>query len=123
MVIMAAADSDMANTELRAIGDFVRHVPVFCDYDEEHLTGTAADCATLLGEDDGLDKVPDFIAGALLETLHETSYALACNVVAADGEATQEELRLLEMVCHRLHIDRLIAAGIKRGVRARHTTV
>ncbi len=123
MVIMAAADSDMANSELRAIGEIVRHVPVFRDYNEEHLTNSAAQCAALLGQDDGLDKVLEFIKDALPEALYETSYALACNVVAADGEATQEELRLLEMIRHLLRIDRLIAAGIERGVRARHTTV
>ena len=37
--------------------------------------------------------------------------------------ATQEELRLLEMLRHRLQIDRLIAAGIERGSRARHATL
>ena len=30
-----------------------------------------------------------------------------------------EELRILEMIRHRLTIDRLIAAGIERGARAR----
>lgn len=123
MVIAAAADSDMANTELRAIGDIVRHVPVFRDYNEEHLTKAAADCAALLADDDGLDKVFDFIGDALPDGLRETAYALACDVVAADAEATQEELRILEMIRHRLDIDRLIAAGIERGARARHTTV
>ena len=38
----------------------------------------------------------------------------------ADGQASQEELRLLEMVRHSLDIDRLVAAGIERGARARH---
>jgi hypothetical protein len=40
-------------------------------------------------------------------------------VVAADGRAQQEDLRLLEMIRHRLDIDRLIAAAIERGARAR----
>jgi hypothetical protein len=37
--------------------------------------------------------------------------------------ASQEELRLLEMLRHRLQLDRLIAAGIERGSRARHMVV
>ena len=40
--------------------------------------------------------------------------------VAADGDASQEELRMLEMIRFRLDVDRLTAAAIERGARARH---
>ena len=122
MVLMSAADSDMTDQELRVIGGIVRHLPVFHDYDEAGLPATAAACAELLAEEDGLDRAIDVIKGALPQNLRETAYALACDVVAADGEANQEELRLLEILRHRLDIDRLIAAGIERGARARHMT-
>jgi hypothetical protein len=52
--------------------------------------------------------------------LHETAYALACDVAAADETVSQEELRLLEMLRHRLSVGRLPAAAIERGARARH---
>ncbi len=122
MVLVSAADSDMTDEEMRVIGDIVRHLPVFHDYDEAGLPATAAGCAELLAEEDGLDRAIDVIKGALPQNLRETAYALACDVVAADGEANQEELRLLEILRHRLDIDRLIAAGIERGARARHMT-
>ena len=122
MVLMSAADSDMTDEEMRVIGDIVRHLPAFHDYDESGLPATAAECAELLAEEDGLDRAIDVIKGALPQNLRETAYALACDVVAADGEANQEELRLLEILRHRLDIDRLIAAGIERGARARHMT-
>ncbi len=126
MVLVSAADSDMTDEELRVIGDIVRHLPVFHDYDEAGLPATAAGCAELLAEllaeEDGLDRAIDVIKGALPHNLRETAYALACDVVAADGEPNQEELRLLEILRHRLDIDRLIAAGIERGARARHMT-
>jgi tellurite resistance protein len=48
---------------------------------------------------------------------------VACDVAAADGEASQEELRVLELMRDRLNIDRLIAAGIERGARARFQTL
>jgi len=44
-------------------------------------------------------------------------------VAAADGKASQEELRLLEMIRDRLDIGRLPAAAIERAARARHATV
>ena len=40
----------------------------------------------------------------------------------ADGRIAQEELRLLEMLAQSLPIDRLAAAAIERGARARHMT-
>ena len=52
-----------------------------------------------------------------------TAYAIACDLVAVDGNATEEELRVLELIRHRLNIDRLIAAAIERGARARFQTL
>jgi tellurite resistance protein len=60
------------------------------------------------------------IREALPSRLYDTAYAIACDVVAADGSASQEELRLLEMLRHQLEIDRLTAAAIERGSGARH---
>jgi len=51
------------------------------------------------------------------------AYALACDIAAIDRSATQEELRLLEMIRDRLSIERLVAAAIERGVRARNAVL
>ena len=77
----------------------------------------------MLSRDDGLEEAFAEIKEVLPANLRETAYALACDVAAADGEAAQEELRVLEMMRHRLNIDRLIAAGIERGARARFQTL
>ncbi len=119
MVLASAADSDMTDAELDMIDAIVRHLPVFRDYDADGLSTTANACVDLLAQENGLDKVIDAIHRCLPETLYETAYALACDVVAADGEASQEELRLLELLRHRLDISRLDAAAIERGARAR----
>ncbi|HHC28973.1 MAG TPA: 2-dehydro-3-deoxyphosphooctonate aldolase, partial [Rhodobacterales bacterium] len=55
--------------------------------------------------------------------LWETAYALACDVAAADGTLHTPELRLLEEIRYELDIDRLHAAAIERGARARHMTL
>ena len=123
MVIMSAADSNMTDLELKRIGDQVRNLPVFADFDEEDLVQVAEDCAELLSGDGGLDRVLDRIVGSLPANLSETAYAMACEIAAADQHLGQEELRLLEMLRDRLDLDRLIAAAIERGVRARHMTL
>ena len=119
MVIMSAADSDMTDKELFTIGDIIRTLPAFEDFDQELLPRTAEDCAELLAEGNGLDTVIGFIYQNLPDNLRETAYVLACEIAASDGHLQPEELRLLEMLRHRLKIGRLPAAAIERCVRAR----
>lgn len=122
MVLVSAADGDMTDAELMAIGEQVRYLPAFRGFDIEHLTSVAAECTELLADEEGLDRTLDTIKAALPAKLRETAYAVACEVVAADGTASQEELRMLELIRHRLEIDRLTAAAIERGARARNMT-
>ena len=119
MVIVSAADSEMTDSEMSAIGEIVRHLPVFEEYDSNLLPDTARSCAEVLNTENGMETVLELIKRSIPHSLRETAYALAIEVAAADGTASQEELRLLEMIRHRLEIDRLIAAGVERGARAR----
>jgi tellurite resistance protein len=120
MVIASAADQDMTDAELGMIGDIVRHLPVFRGFDLDKLPRVARDCAELLDHENGLENAFDVIKGSLPVRLRETAYALACDVVAADGHASQEELRLLQLLQDALGLDRLIAVAIERAARARY---
>lgn len=119
MVIVTAADAELPDIELQAIGDIIGHLPAFRDFDRQSLPAVLNSCAESLAREDGLDKTLDAIRASLSPNLRETAYAIACDLVASDGEASQEELRALELIRHRLAIDRLIAAAIERGARAR----
>lgn len=121
MVLVSAADREMTDAEMKTIGEIVSHLPVFADYDLKKLPKEAQACAELLNEDNGLEKVLSQIAADLPEKLKETAYAVALDVAAADGKASQEELRLLEMLRYHLAVGRLPAAAIERGARARYT--
>ena len=119
MVLVSASDGDMTDAELNVIGRIVDLLPVFADYDRNLLPKTAATCADVLSSDNGLEDALDLIKASLPPHLRETAYAIACDVAAADRDAQQEELRLLEMLRWRLNLDRLTAAAIERGSRAR----
>ena len=123
MVIVSAADANIADSELKAIGDIIAHLPVFRDFDSRILPKLLNGCVDLLGKEDGLEETMQAINDALPPHLHETAYAIACDLVASDGEASQEELRILELIRHRLNVDRLTAAAIERGARARFQTL
>lgn len=123
MVLVSASDSDMTDPELSMIGDVVRHLPVFEGFDAKQLPNVASMCVDLLSGENGLDHTLDVIVAALPERLRDTAYVLACDVVAADGEASQEELRILELLRHRMGMERLVAAAIERTARARFARV
>ena len=123
MVVMAAADREMTDRELKRIGDQVRNLPVFADFDERDLVPSTEECAAQLGREGGLDRFLDLVVRSLPSNLTETAYALACEIAAADLRLQQEELRLLQILRDRLGLDRLIASAIERTVRARHTTI
>jgi len=122
MVTMAAVDARMSDNELRKIGTVTSALPAFRDFSQEKLIPIAQECAAILEEDDGLATVLGLAKEALSEPMRETAYALAAEVAVADLKIGQEEMRLLEIIRHTLDVDRLTAAAIERGTRARHQT-
>jgi tellurite resistance protein len=92
MVLISAAEGEMTDAELEMIGRQVRYLPVFQDFDHQRLTAVGRDCADLLRREDGLDVACEMIAEALIQSLRETAYALACDVAAADGSLATAEL-------------------------------
>jgi tellurite resistance protein len=122
MVTLSAADRTMTDLELLKIGDIVKTLPVFNDFDQDRLVGIAEQVGALLQEDDGLDSVLAVISNSLPPRLHDTAYALAVEVAAADLHVEQEELRFLQMLRDTLNLDSLTVAAIERGARARYRT-
>lgn len=120
MIAVSASDENMLTAELVKIQNAVNHLPIFADYDIDRMTKMAQTVFDLFAEEDGLDALFGLIRDNLPEHLNETAYALGCDVAAADGKILEAELRLLEEIRHELNIDRLHAAAIERGSRARH---
>ncbi len=123
MVAVSVSDAAIRTAELIQIEQIVNHLPVFATYDADRMREVAKTVFDLFEEEDGLDALFGLMRDALPQRLFETAYAIACDVAAADGALTQPELRFLEELRHQLDIDRLHAAAIERGARARHMTL
>ena len=124
MVLAAAADREMTDGELRAIEEMIVFLPAFHDFEIASIAAIAAGCTDLLAKDNGLDIAFRRIKSALPPgRLRETAYALACDVVAADGVVSQEELEFLELLRNAVDVDRLAAAAIERAARARFSPI
>ncbi len=120
MICVSASDERIRTAELVKIQSAINHLPVFAEYDVDRLQLISQLVFDLFEQEDGLDALFGLLRSHLPERLFETAYALACDVAVADGSLNQHELRLLEEVRHELQLDRLAAAGIERGARARH---
>lgn len=122
MIAVSASDENIRTAELVKIQSSVNMLPVFAEYDIDRIKRMSQIVFDLFDQEDGLDALFGLIRENLPERLFETAYALACDVAAADGTLAETELRLLEEIRYELNVDRLHAAAIERGARARHVT-
>jgi tellurite resistance protein len=122
MVLVSAAEGRITDSELLMMTRIVESLPVFEDFDTDRLLAVGRECAELLAQEEGLAVALDLIARALPQPLRETAYLLACDVVAADGRASQDELQLLEMLRDRLELEPLVTGAIERAAQARFRT-
>ncbi|MCO4841710.1 MAG: tellurite resistance TerB family protein [Yoonia sp.] len=122
MVAVSASDEEIRTAELVKMSNAINNLPVFAGYDAERLPRISKMVFELLEQEDGLEALFGLIRDALDERLFETAYALSCDVAAADGTIEGAEARMLEEIRYELNIDRLHAAAIERGSRARHMT-
>jgi tellurite resistance protein len=120
MVAISASDQNMTDDELVSITGIIDVLPVFDDYDRDHIATVSNMVGDLFEEEDGLDALIGLVEQALPDHLRETAYALACDVAAADKRVNIYELRFLELLRDELRVGRLAAAAIERGARARH---
>ena len=122
MIAVSVSDENIRTAELVKIQSAVNMLPIFANYDVDRLGWLSQTVFDLFEQEDGLDALFGLVRDNLPDRLFETAYALACDVAAADGTLQESELRLLEEIRYELNIDRLHAAGIERGARARHLT-
>jgi hypothetical protein len=119
MVVVAESDQEIADAEIKIIGDLVNHLPIFRGLDRKAVTRMATACSKLLGQSGGADKIFGMIRQALSLPLRETAYALACDVIAADNRLNRNEMRILEQVRSQLEVDPVMARAIEQVAEVR----
>ena len=122
MVVVSAADGAMHEREIAAIGDLTRRLPAFRGFDPDRLGATVEDCCAILQEEEGLSAVLGLVVDALSQPLRETAYWLALELALTDHRIALEEIRVIETLRHTLGLDKLVAAALERGARARYQT-
>jgi len=93
---------------------------VFETFNPEDLVKESQACGRVLSGPNGLDSILEVISDAIPDRLHETAYALAVEVAASDLTVRAEEIRFLDLLAEKLHVDKLVCAALERGARARY---
>lgn len=119
MIAVSASDAQIRRSEMRTIQSIINYLPIFAGYDGDRLKTVAQIVFDLLDEEEGIEAALGLVRENLPEHLYETAYAMACDVAAADGHLEQTELRMLQEIRYELDINRLNAAAIEVGARAR----
>lgn len=120
MVVVSASDGAMTDRELHAIGELVKTLPVFREFDSTRLIAVSQECAAILEEPDGLDAVLGLVSEALTPSLRETAYVLGLDIALVDARVRLEELRVLDILRRALDLDRLVAVSLERAAQARY---
>jgi tellurite resistance protein len=120
MMVMSAADGRQRDHELNVIADLARNLPVFRTVTADDLVKALHEADTLLSESDGIEGLVEETCAVLPQPLRETAYALAVEVAASDLQASEEELRLLEMLRDTMALDPLLTAAIEASARVRY---
>lgn len=123
MVVASASDRDMSDLELGSIGKVVKTWPVFEDFHASSLIDVAQDCQLILQGENGFDEVLALARGVLPTRLHDTAYAAAFEVAAADLEMRMEEARVLQRIGAALDIDDDTMTAIEIAGKARVRTL
>ncbi|MDR3526593.1 MAG: tellurite resistance TerB family protein [Rhizomicrobium sp.] len=119
MVVVAASDGSMDEREKAAMAECSRRLPVFRGFDPDRLGPIVEDCSAILHEPEGFEAVLGLVREALSEPLRETAYWLALELALSDHKVALEEIRVIETIRRALGIDKLVAAALERGARAR----
>jgi Tellurite resistance protein len=120
MVVVSASDGAMHDKELAAIAELTSSLPVFAGFDQDRLRATVEDCTAILQENEGLQAVLGLVNEALSPSLRETAYWVGLEMALCDREIALEEIRVIDVIRRTLGIDKLVAAALERGARARY---
>ncbi|NIJ47123.1 tellurite resistance TerB family protein [Rhizomicrobium electricum] len=120
MVVVSAADGAMNEREIESIRDLTRRLPAFREFDPDRLSATIEDCSAILQEPEGLTALLGLVTQALSEPLRETAYWVALELALSDHRVALEEIRVIETLRRALGLDKLVAAALERGARARY---
>jgi tellurite resistance protein len=110
-LIAVAGDGYLSDAEIRIIGATLSRMQLFRSYPSEVL-GRMFEKLAIIMQRQGTDTLLRAAISSLPYELHETAFAVATDIVLADGEVTQEEEEILNWLCNALNVSKNTALKI-----------
>jgi uncharacterized tellurite resistance protein B-like protein len=110
-LVAVAADGYMTDSESQAIGTSLGRMQLFRSYPDDVMRRMIERLLGIL-QREGVDVLYNAAMAALPDDLRETAFAVATDIVLADGEVTEEEENLLNDLYNALEIPEELALKI-----------
>ncbi|NEO85903.1 MAG: tellurite resistance TerB family protein [Spirulina sp. SIO3F2] len=104
MLLVVAADGYLADDEIRLLNTNLCRMRLFRSYSDDVMRRMFDNlCGTL--RRDGANVLFDAAIATLPHDLYDTAFAIATDLVLADGQVTKEEEDLLGSLCRALNLE------------------
>ena len=111
MLLVVASDGYLADAEICLLNATFGRMKLFRSYSDDVMRRMIDNlCNTLRRE--GSNVLFDAAIATLPHDLHETAFAIATDLVLADGEVTEEEEDLLGSLCRALDLSDNLASQV-----------
>lgn len=103
MLLVVASDGYAADDEVRLLNITFSRMKLFRSYSEDVMRRMIDNLCNILRRD-GSQVLFDAAIATLPHDLYETAFAIATDLVLADGQVTEEEEELLGSLCRALNL-------------------
>jgi tellurite resistance protein len=103
MLLVVASDGYLADDEMRLLNATFNRMKLFRSYSDDVMRRMIDNLCNMLRRD-GTQPLFEAAIATLPHDLYETAFAIATDLVLADGEVTKEEEDLLGSLCRALDL-------------------
>ena len=104
MLAAMTADEDVSEVESRRLAESLRRMRLYQDWTEEAYQAASTKLLHLLTQGQ-YDYFVEACAEILSLDLHDTAFAMACDLILADGVIAEAEQKTMDLFQDRLHLD------------------
>lgn len=113
MLLVTCSDGYLADNEAQLINATFNRMKLFRSYSEDVMRRMIDNLCSILKRE-GAEALFDAAIATLPHDLYDTAFAIATDLILADGEVTQEEEDLLGSLCRALNLsDTLVSQVIQ----------
>ncbi len=113
MLLVVASDGYAADDEVRLLNITFSRMKLFRSYSDDVMRRMIDNLCNILRRD-GSEVLFDAAIATLPHDLYETAFAIATDLVLADGQVTEEEEELLGSLCRALNLsDSLVSQVVQ----------